>query len=178
MEEDSLCTSQTVATDSVLQQESSNGIDHQSINGEEEAAALSDQANLSPKEGCDASEEAEQWGQMMWPVCHVNCTSPPLSFATVQWDMPNPAAEPPLLMTDSSSANELDFEDVSAVTNEGSTSPSLHESQEDVSAEPFKAESREEEAGLDPQPLNSEPEWTGSDTEVRFFLKFYFFLDR
>ncbi|XP_013765355.1 PH and SEC7 domain-containing protein 1 isoform X2 [Pundamilia nyererei] len=165
MEEDSLCTSQTVATDSVLQQESSNCIDHQSINWEEEAAALSDQANLSPKKGCDASEEAEQWGQMMWPVCHVNCTSPPLSFATVQWDMPDPAAEQPLLMTDSSSANELDFEDVSAVTNEGSTSPSLHESQEDVSAELFKAESREEEAGLDPQPLNSEPEWTGSDTE-------------
>ncbi|XP_030598511.1 PH and SEC7 domain-containing protein 4 isoform X2 [Archocentrus centrarchus] len=168
MEEENVCTSLTVVTDSLLQQPlhgSCNSLGQQSINGEEEAVILSDQVCLTPKEGHETSEEAEQWEQMIWPVCHVNCTSPPLSFATVQWDMPDPTAEQPPLVTDSSSANELDFTDGRAVTNLGSTSPSFHESEEDVSAEPFKLRDREEQDELDSPLLNSEPEWTGSDTE-------------
>lgn len=177
MEEENLCCSLPDITDSVLQQpqqDSWTTVDRQYINGEQETIVWdeteiqinqshgSDQLNLSPKAGRESPEEAEQWEQIIWPVRPMSCTSPPLSFATVQWDMPGPSEETPLLMTDSSLANELDSGGVKSLD---VTSLSLHPS-EDVNAELFMLEEREEQDGFHSQYLSSDVEWTGNRFEV------------
>lgn len=172
MEEENVCSPLPDITDSVLQQpqqDSWTSIDHQYFNGKQQAivwgemevqidqAHGTDQHNVSPKAGRESPEEAEQWEQIIWPM---PCTGAPLSFATVQWDMPDHSAETPSLSTDSNLANELDSGG-SLVT----TSRSLHQSQ-DINAELFTQELRGEEDGFDSQPLTSNVEWTGSASEV------------
>ncbi|XP_010736809.3 PH and SEC7 domain-containing protein 4 [Larimichthys crocea] len=173
MEEENVCTSLPDITDSVLQQplqDSWTPLEHQYINGEQQAivwgetevqinqAHETDQLSLSPKAGRETPEEAEQWEQIIWPVHPMTCTSPPLSFATVQWDMPDLSAETFPLMTDSSLANELNSR---GGTSLGTTSPSLHGRQE-VNEELLTQEDGEEEDGFDSGLLNSDLEWTGS----------------
>lgn len=173
MEEESVCASSLPdIADPVLQQlrqDPWTSIDPQSINGDQEALVWGetelqisqaygpDQLSLSPKAEHKPLEEAEQWEQIIWPVGPITCTSPPLSFATVQWDMPDPSTE----TTDSSSANELDSE---AVTNPDATSESLHQP-EDINAELFNQEDREEEEEFDSQLLKSDIESTGNKSE-------------
>lgn len=177
MEEENVCSSLPDFSDSVLQspqQDSWTSIDHQYINGEQQAVVWgemevqinqahgTDQLSLSPKAERETPEEAEQWEQIIWPVRPMTCTSAPLSCATVQWDMPDPSEETPSLMTDSSLANELDS---GGVTSLGTTSPSLHRVQ-DVDAELFAREDGEEVDGFDSRLLNSDLERTGNGSEV------------
>ncbi|XP_040915138.1 PH and SEC7 domain-containing protein 2 [Toxotes jaculatrix] len=176
MEEEILCSSLPDISDSVLQQpqqDSWTSKDHQYINGGQEdivwgetevhinQAQGTDQVSLSSKAAEDAPEEAEQWEQTVWSVRPMTRTSAPLSFATVQWDMPDAFTEMPLLMTDRSSANELDSGDV---INLETTSLSLHQS-EDENAEPLIQEEGEEQDGFDSQLLNSNIEWTGNGSQ-------------
>ncbi|XP_071321871.1 PH and SEC7 domain-containing protein 3 isoform X2 [Trachinotus anak] len=91
----------------------------------------------------------------------MTCTSPRLSFATVQWDMPDPFTEMPSLVTDRSLANELNY---GGVTRLDTTSLSLHQSEDDNAEPPIPGE-REEEDGFDSQLLNSNIEWTGNSSE-------------
>ncbi|GLD55368.1 PH and SEC7 domain-containing protein 3 [Lates japonicus] len=176
MEEEILCSSLPDSKGSVLQQpqqEPWTSIDHQCINGEQEAivwgetevqinqAHGTDQLNLSLKAGQETSEEVEQWEQIIWPVRPMTCTSPPISFATVQWDMPGPFTEMPSLVTDRSLANELDS---GGVTSLDTTSLSLHQSDDD-NAEPVIQGENEEEDGFDSRLLNSNLEWTGNGSE-------------
>lgn len=177
MEEETLCSSLPDHTDSFLQepqQDSWMSIEHQRINGEQEAIVLgatgvlinqahgADQLNRTLKAGQESLEEAEQWEQIIWPVRPMSCTSPRLSIATVQWDMPGPFTETPSPMTDSSLSNELNY---GGVTSPGTTSLSLHQSDGD-DAEPLTPEEREEQDAFDSQPLNSGAEWTGNSSEV------------
>lgn len=167
MEDENVCSSLPESVLQQPQQDSWTSIDHQYINGEQQAivwgetevqinhALGTDELSLSP-------EEAEQWEQIIWPVRPVSCTSAPLTFATVQWDMPDPSAETPSLMTDSSLANELDSGGVPSL---GTTSPSPHRAQ-DVNAELFTQEDGEEEDGFDSRLLNSDPEWATNGSEV------------
>lgn len=83
-------------------------------------------------------EEAEEWEQIIWPLLPVACTSPLLSFATVQWDAPDPTTQ----MDDEVSA--------------GSSSPPRPPGQEE----------REEGWSIDLQLLHSVLQRTGSDSEV------------
>lgn len=144
------------------QPDSWTSIDHQYVNGEKQANIWGEtevQINQTPpKEGRDSPEEAEQWEQIMWPVRPMSCISPPLSFATVQWDMPDLTAEASSLRTDNGTANELGS---GAVTSVDSTSPSLYQLHH-VNAEPF----REEEGGIDSQLVSSDSQKTGNDFEV------------
>lgn len=165
MEEESLCSSLPDITDSVLQppqQDSWISIDHQYINGEQQAIVWGEtEVQINQAHGTDQlpfSEEPELWEQIIWPV---TCTSPHLSFATVQWDMPDPSAGTSALMTDSGLANKLDS---GSVTSLDATSESLHQSQV-VNAELFTLEDREEEDGFHSQCLSSNLEWTGSCSE-------------
>lgn len=147
-------------------------IDHLYINGEQEAAVWDktevkinkahglDQISLVPDAECLTSE-AEQCEQMIWPLRPMSITSPPLSCATVQWDMPEPSAETPLFETNSGWANELDSD---SVTTLDTISPSLRQPQ-GAHAEYFTQEA-EEEQGFDSQLLSSELEQTGNDLEV------------
>lgn len=177
MEEENEHSSLLDITDSVLQQpqqDSWTSIDHQYINGEQQAnvwgetevqinqAHETGQLDVPPTEGRDTPEEAEQWEQIIWPVCPMTCTSPPLSFATVQWDMPDLTAETSSLMTDSCAANEPDS---GGVTRVDTTSPSLHLFQ-DVNAELFTQEVREEDDAIDSLLLNSNLQRTGNDSGV------------
>ncbi|KAL7376090.1 hypothetical protein ABVT39_000901 [Epinephelus coioides] len=175
MEEENLNSSLPDITASVLQQleqDTWTSINHQFINGEQETdvwgntevqinqAHGTDVLSLSPKAGGEMPEEAEPWEQIIWPVRPVTCGAP-LSFATVQWDMPDPfAAETPSLMTDSSLANELDS---GSVTSQDTTSPSLQS--QGVNAGVFIQEGREEGDGFDSQPLSSNLEWPGNSSE-------------
>uniref|UniRef100_A0A4W6F2M1 Pleckstrin and Sec7 domain containing 4 n=1 Tax=Lates calcarifer TaxID=8187 RepID=A0A4W6F2M1_LATCA len=176
MEEEILCSSLPDSKGSVLQQpqeEPWTSIDHQCINGEQEVivwgetevqinqAHGTDQLNLSLKAGQETSEEVEQWEQIIWPVRPMTCTSPPISFATVQWDMPGTFTEMPSLMTDRSLANELDS---GGVTSLDTTSLSLHQSDDD-NAEPVVQGENEEEDGFDSRLLNLNLEWTGNGFE-------------
>ncbi|XP_037608800.1 PH and SEC7 domain-containing protein 3 [Sebastes umbrosus] len=167
MEEENVCCSlPDVPVLQQPQQESWASIDHQYTNGEPETIVWGDtevQINpehgtdqLSPKAGRKTPEELEPWEQEIWPM---TCTSAPLSFATVQWDMPDPSAEKPSMMTDISSANELKS---GGVTSLDTTSPSLHQ---DINAELFKPEGRGEEDEFDSQLLNSNLQWIGSGSE-------------
>ncbi len=174
-----MCSSPPDFSDSVLQQpqqDSWTSIDHQYINGEQQAVVWGEMEvqinqahgteplSLYPKTGRETPEEAEQWEQIIWPVRPVTCTSAPLSCATVLWDMPDPSAETaPSLMTDSSLANELHSDNVMSLD---TTSPSLHCAQE-VNAEFFTRGDEAEEDGFDSRLLNSDLEWTGNGSEVR-----------
>ncbi|XP_022625722.1 PH and SEC7 domain-containing protein 4-like [Seriola dumerili] len=177
MEEESLCSSLPDHTDSVLQepqQDSWTSTEHQYINGEQEAivwgmtevqinqAHGTDQLNLTPKAAQETPEEAEQWEQIIWPVRSMSCTSPRLSFATVQWDIPGPFTETPSLMTDGSLANELNY---GGMTSLDTTSLSLHQSDDDNEPEPLMQGEREELDGFDSQLPNSNVEWTGNSSE-------------
>lgn len=166
-----MCCSLPDITDSVLQQpqqDSWTSVDHQYINGEQEAIVWdktaiqinqshgTDQLNLTPKAGRESPEEAEQLEQIIWPVRPMSCTSPPLSFATVQWDMPGT----PTPMTDSSWTNELDSDDMKRLD---TTSPSLQPSED------INTEEREEQDGFYLQylyPDEEAVEWTGNGFEV------------
>ncbi|XP_031716002.1 PH and SEC7 domain-containing protein 4 [Anarrhichthys ocellatus] len=171
MEEENVCSSLPDVTDSVLQrpqQDSWTSIDHQYMNGEEEAVAWGDTVvqinqvhgtdplSVSLEAGRETPEQVEQWEQVVWPM---NCTSPPLSFATVQWDMPDPSAATPSFVTDGCLANEPSSGDVTSLH---STSPSLHQSR---GVNLFTREGRGEEDKFDRLPLNSNLEWTGNGSE-------------
>lgn len=154
-----MCTSLLNVADSVLQQpqqDSWTSIDHQYIAGEKQANVWAEaevQINRSsPKEGRDTPEETEQWEQIIWPIRPIGCTSPQLSFATVQWDMPDPTADTSLPMTNS------------RVTCVDTASPLLQQFQ-DIQ-ELFEQEVKEEEYEIDSQLVNSDLQGTGSKSEV------------
>lgn len=93
--------------------------------------------------------ETEEWEQIVWPLRPMACTSPLLSFATVQWDVPGPATEMSFVMTDGTMGDEVST---------GSSSPALPQDQEDS----------EEGWRINLQLLNSVLQTTGSDSEVGF----------
>lgn len=178
MEEENFCSSLPFITDSVLQQpqqDSCTAAEHSYINGEQEVVVWGDtevqineqheiqQLHLPSQEGGESPEEIQQWEQIIWPVRPMTSTAAQLSFATVQWDMPGTASETPTLVTDSSSANKQDSGGVMSVD---ITSPSLQQSQ-DINAELFTQEEREEEDGNESWLLlNSDLEFTGNGSEV------------
>ncbi|XP_041666930.1 PH and SEC7 domain-containing protein 2 [Cheilinus undulatus] len=176
MEEENLCSSLPDVTNAALlepEQDSWTSIDRQYINGEQEGIVWdetevlinqehkTDQLSLSPKAEKHSLDEAEPWEQIIWPVRPMTCTSPLLSFATVQWDMPDSSVETPSLVTHSSLANELDCLNMMSVS---TISPSPHPS-EDFNEEPFREEGREEEEKFDSELLNSEIELNGNNVE-------------
>lgn len=178
MEEESDCSTLIALTDSVLQQpqqDSWTSLEHQHISGKQGADTWAEteveinqvhrmgQLSESLTEGRDFPEEAEQWEQIIWPVRPLSCTSPPLSFATVQWDVPAPTAEASSLVTrDSAAANQLDFEGVMFVD---TTSLSLHQFQ-GVDDKFLTQEGTAEEDWVDSQLLNSVLQETENDSEV------------
>ncbi|XP_034458070.1 PH and SEC7 domain-containing protein 4 [Hippoglossus hippoglossus] len=172
MEEEIICSSLLHSTDSVLQQpqqDSWTSAELQYISGEQEVTVLdetetegeifeahgTDELTFSPTTGRETPDEPEQWDHIICPVR----PSTSLSFATVQWDMPDPFTEKPSLVTDSSLANELDS---SSVTSLGTTSPSLHQSEDDISCV-LITEEREEQDRLNSQLLSVE--WSGNSFE-------------
>lgn len=132
--------------DSVLQQpepESWTSVYHQDTTGEQ-----------------DTPEAPEEWEQIIWPVRPMTCTSPPLSFATVQWDMPDAAAETSSLITECGVVSELGSGSVTIID---ATSLSLHQYQ-DVH---FTQEVKEEDDWrIDSQLLDSVLQRAGCDSEV------------
>ncbi|XP_023839795.1 PH and SEC7 domain-containing protein 4-like [Salvelinus sp. IW2-2015] len=62
----------------------------------------------SPETGRISEEPEEHWDSMTLPVYPMTCPSVLLSFATVQWDMPDLSPDTPFPMTDNSLADELD----------------------------------------------------------------------
>lgn len=92
-------------------------------------------------------EEAEEWEQIMWLLHPLPCASPPLSFATVQWDVPDPAAEMSFIVTDGNMEDEVGA---------GSRSPPLPDDQEE----------RDDDWRLDLLFLHPVLQRTGSDSEV------------
>ncbi|KAM9841426.1 uncharacterized protein ACBR49_014880 isoform 2-T5 [Aulostomus maculatus] len=121
--------------------------DHQCINGEQEAIVWKEvqmnkehwpeQLSLPTKGEEETPEDDEQWGQVIWPVHPMTCTTAPLPFATVQWDMPDTASETPSV----SSANTLDSGSLMSLD---TTSLFLHHP-DDVHAELFMQEGRKEQ---------------------------------
>lgn len=124
MEEENACSSLLALTDSVLQlahQDSWTPLQLQHISGNQPADVWAEtevameqvremcQCGESPTEAAESPEETEQWEQIMWPVRPLSCTSPPLSFATVEWDVPSPH------VTGCGVANQLDARDTSRV---------------------------------------------------------------
>lgn len=174
MEEESECSTLLDLTDSVLQQpqqDSWTSLEHQHISGKQgtdtwaETEVEINQVHgmgQSLTEGRDFPEEAEPWEQIIWPVRPLSCTSPPLSCATVQWDMPVLTAESSSLVTDSTVANQLDFGGVMYVD---TTSLSLHQFQ-GVDDKLLTPEGTAEEDWVDSQLLNSVLQETESDSEV------------
>lgn len=94
------------------------------------------------------AEDLEEWEQIMWPLRPMTCSSPPLSFATVQWDAPDTAAEMSFVLTDGNVDDE-----VSA----GSSSPPLPHHQE---------EERGDGWTIDLPLLHAVLQRAGSDSEV------------
>lgn len=98
MEEENAYSSLLALTDSVLQlaqQDSWTPLELQHATGNQPAdvwaetqAAMEQVREMSQTEARDSPEETEQWEQIMWPVRPLSCSSPPLSFATVEWDVP------------------------------------------------------------------------------------------
>lgn len=177
MEEENQCTPSPDDVESVLQQpyqDSSTTSDHKCISGGQETimgdetemqihqTQEADQVCLFSTTECMISEEAEQWEQSVWEMRPVSCSSPPFSFAMVEWDTPGPSAETSQLTTDSRSANELHS---GGVTTPGSTSPSLLQPQ-DINSELFKQGDREEPDEFDSWLFLSGTEWSGGDSEV------------
>lgn len=150
MEEENVGSSSLALTDSVLQlaqQDSWTPLELQHVSGKQVAdmwveteAAMEQvremcQREESQTEARDSPEETEQWEQIMWPVRPLSCTSPPLSFATVEWDVPSPH------VTGCGVANQLDAGGKSRVD---AASISLHHFQ-DVDDELLAAEGRAED---------------------------------
>lgn len=181
MEEESACASLLALTDSVLQlaqQDSWTPLELQHATGSQPAdmwaetqAAMEQvhemcQRGESQAEARDSPEEAEQWEQIIWPVRPLSCTSPPLSFATVEWDVPVPH------VTGCGVANQLDAGGASHVD---TTSLSLHHFQ-DVHDELLAAEGRaededegeeeEEKIWINSPLLDSVLKETGNDRKV------------
>lgn len=159
MEEEIVCTSLLNVVDLELQQpqqDSLTSTDQQYVVSEQQANVWAEaEAQLdcsSPKEGRDTPEEAEQWEQLIWPVRTIGCTSPQLSFATVQWDMPDPTADTSLPMTNS------------RMTRLDSASP-LPQQFQDIQ-ELFQLEVEEEENEINSQLVSVDLQGTGSNTEV------------
>lgn len=107
-------------------------------------ASVSDQDSDTER---DAAEETEEWEQIIWPLPPLTCTSPLLSFATVQWDVPDPTAEMSFVVADGNTDGEVSG---------GSSSPELPRDQGE----------REDGWSIDQQLLNSILLSTGSDSEV------------
>lgn len=105
----------------------------------------------------EPTEETEEWEQIIWPLRPMTCTSPPLSSATVQWDVPDPATEMSFFVTDADMDDEV---------SSGGSSPAL----------PHDQEESEEEWRIELQLLNSILLRTGSDSEVGFRLLLSLFL--
>uniref|UniRef100_A0AAQ4R507 Pleckstrin and Sec7 domain containing 4 n=1 Tax=Gasterosteus aculeatus aculeatus TaxID=481459 RepID=A0AAQ4R507_GASAC len=113
----------------------------------------------TPEEaGLETPEEAAQWEQTVWQL---TCTGAPLSFATVRWDVPDPSAATPSLVTDIGSANGPI---PGGVTSLDRTSPSPQRSQ-GVNADLFIRQGRGEDDGFDYLALDSNPELTGNASE-------------
>lgn len=103
----------------------------------------------------ESTEDTEEWEQIIWPLRPMTCTSPPLSSATVQWDVPDPATEMSFFVTDADTDDEVSG---------GSGSP------------PQDQEESEEDWRIGLQLLNSVLQSTGSDSEVGFRLLSSLFL--
>lgn len=172
-----MCSTQPDVTDSVLQQpqqDSWTSMDHQYVNGEEETIAWgdtevqmnrahgTDQLGLFLEAGRESPEEAEQWEQIVWPAHPVTCAGAPLSFATVQWDMPDPSAATPSFRADGGVANEPSSGGSESL---GTASPSLHQSQR-VNADLFIRQGRVDRDEVDSRFLNFHRERTGNGSEV------------
>ncbi|XP_061590095.1 PH and SEC7 domain-containing protein 4 [Cololabis saira] len=173
MERENVCTPEPDDEESLLHQPCQDSSDHKWISGEQESNMLDetemqiDQTQQADQD-CSSSntdfmmpEGAEEWAQSVWEMRPVSCTSPPFSFATVEWDMPDPSAETPQLMTDSSLANELHSGGGMTVR---SASPSLHRPQ-DINAELFTQDDEEEHDAFDSWLLISDAEWTAGYAE-------------
>lgn len=116
-----------------------------------------DPVNDQPAEAeREPTEETEEWEQIIWPLRPMTCTSPPLSSATVQWDVPDPATEMSFFVTDGNVDDEVTT---------GSSSPALPRDQEES----------EDDWRIELQLLNSVLLRTGSDSEVgvRLFLSLF-----
>lgn len=139
-------------------QQSSNGANEVMVWGETEVQMRSTEEpnvfSFSPKAD-NMSEEAEECEETTWSP-HP-CTSPPISVATVQWDVHNSCTETPLLMTDSSLANELDFRSLIR------TSPLFHRLQE-ADIELLVQGDKEEQD--DTELLSSTVARSGNDSQV------------
>lgn len=105
----------------------------------------------------EPTEDTEEWEQIIWPLRPMTCTSPPLSSATVQWDVPDPATEMSFFVTDADMDDEVSG---------GGSSPAFPQDQEES----------EEDWRIDLQLLNSFLQRTGSDSEVGFRLLLSLFL--
>lgn len=174
-----MCSSLLALTDSVLQQaqqDSWNLLEIQHAGGNEpadvwaETQAAMDQVREmcqrgeSETEARDSPEDTEQWEQIIWPVRSLSCASPPLSFATVEWDVPGPH------VTDCGGANQLDDGGTMYVD---TASLSLHHFQ-DVDDELLASEGRAEEEDEEEEEknwinsplLDSVLKETGNDLEV------------
>ncbi|XP_037548075.1 PH and SEC7 domain-containing protein 1 [Nematolebias whitei] len=166
MEEENLCSSMPDCVETVPEQESGTSADQQSINGEQEVVVWGEtevQISLTEKPNdfsfspmADGKVEEGEPCEETWSPHPITCSSPPISVATVQWDMPDSCTETPSLMTDSSLASELDFRSLI------STSPSLHQPQA-VDIELFEQGDKEEQ---DVTPfLDSAIACSGNDTQ-------------
>lgn len=175
MEEENAYSSLLALTDSVLQraqQDSWTPLELQHATGNQPAdawaetqAAMEGVRETSQTEARDSPEETEQWEQIVWPVRPLSCTSPPLSFATVEWDVPGPH------VTVCGVANQLDTGGAARVD---AASLSLHHFQ-DVDDELLAAEGRaededegeeEEKNWINSPLLDSVLKETGNDPEV------------
>ncbi|XP_043952159.1 PH and SEC7 domain-containing protein 2 [Gambusia affinis] len=153
MEEENLCASLPVVVETELTCDSQTSAD-QSINGEREEPGSGDGVEMSETHA--SPEEAEQLEETMWTLQPVACTSSSISFASVGWDMPIFSAE----TTDSSLANQLYSE---GVTSLNCTSFSHHHQPQDVTAEPYAQEDKEEPDESEARPLNPATESAGND---------------
>lgn len=165
MEEENSRSSMPDCVEAVLpqpQQESRSSTDQRSINGAQEVMMwgetdvqmrFTEEPNVfsfSPKAEADVCEETP------WSPHPFTCTSPPVSVATVQWDV-HSCTETPLLTTDSSLANELNFRNLI------STSPSFHPLEE---ADIELSEQGDKEEQDDAELLSSTVACSGNETQV------------
>lgn len=115
-----------------------------------------DSVNDQPADAEREPTDTEEWEQIIWPLRPITCTSPPLSSATVQWDVPHPATEMSFFVTDADTDDEVS----------GGSSP----------APPQDQEESEEDWRIELQLLNSVLQRTGSDSEVGLRLLLSLFL--
>ncbi|XP_038137968.1 PH and SEC7 domain-containing protein 4 isoform X1 [Cyprinodon tularosa] len=166
MEEEKLCTSMPDVEEAEIPQDlqASSG---QSINGEQGDLVFGDEVEkeltYEEEAASDGSpKDAEQFEETIWSPQPIACSHLSLTFASVGWEMPDSSAENASFMTDSSLANELYSEGMTSIR---STSLSPHHHPQDVTAEPFKEEDKEEQDEVNTQPLNPAEESTGSESK-------------